>query len=773
MDIFKTAALQTTPDRSLPDDGNVPTLKMAERPDWSLFRTVEGLCQKAGVPPQQLRRLVLKEIADNGLDTGARVSVEELAPHAYVIADGGLGLDGTPEQIAELFSIRRPMRSSKLLRLPQRGALGNGLRVVAGAVLASEGKLVVTTRNRRIVLRPEADGSTSVVKVSTADWPVGTRVEIGFGSALPADDDVLSWTRTALNFPGLYTGKSSPWWYDEASFHELILAHGTQPLRALIAEMDGCSGGKAGQIIAAARLHRALCQDVTRAQASRLLARARQHVRPVPAERLGQIGRDAFPNWSYAHERGTVDTIPFVVEAWAYKEGKDIDLTMLVNRTPVTGDINGYRAADKCICITGCGLHHSFNHPPRKGAYRIVINILTPHCPITSDGKAPNLEPFVNEIGDALGRATKKAQRAAPKEKNLSQKNVVLKYLKRAVAAASGNDKYRFNERQLFYQIRPIVLDETGQSLLIGHFKGIITDYENEHGEIRGMYREPRGSIYHPHRGESIPLGTLTVESYERPIWTYNKLVYVEKEGFTEALKDNGWPERHDCTVISSKGFTTRAARDLVDKLAEHDEPCTIYCVHDADSFGGLIFQTFQEATRARGARKIEIVNLGLEPWEAIEMGLEVEPAAEREDKRKSPVADYVRERIDLAPDGTSWEDWLQTHRVELNAMTTPQFIDWLDAKMVEHGDGKLIPPPSAVKQELQKTLQGQVRAILTERILQEAGLEIQVVETISAIKLPNADHLATGIDNMFACNPEREWRAYIRTVVHDLTREA
>ena len=24
------------------------------------------------------------------------------------------------------------------------------------------------------------------------------------------------------------------------------------------------------------------------------------------------------------------------------------------------------------------------------------------------------------------------------------------------------------------------------------------------------------------------------------------------------------------------------------------------------------------------------------------------------------------------APDGGTWEDWLQTHRVELNAMTTP-----------------------------------------------------------------------------------------------------
>ena len=38
-------------------------------------------------------------------------------------------------------------------------------------------------------------------------------------------------------------------------------------------------------------------------------------------------------------------------------------------------------------------------------------------------------------------------------------------------------------------------------------------------------------------------------------------------------------------------------------------------------------------------------------------------------------------------------DEWLQTHRVELNAMTTPQFIAWLDRKMAEHGDGKLVPP--------------------------------------------------------------------------------
>ena len=45
-------------------DKNAPNLKMAEREDWTLFRSVDGLTQKAGVPTTKLRRLVLKELAD-------------------------------------------------------------------------------------------------------------------------------------------------------------------------------------------------------------------------------------------------------------------------------------------------------------------------------------------------------------------------------------------------------------------------------------------------------------------------------------------------------------------------------------------------------------------------------------------------------------------------------------------------------------------------------------------------------------------------------------
>jgi len=121
---------------------------------------------------------------------------------------------------------------------------------------------------------------------------------------------------------------SSPYWYDPSQFHELILAHGAQPLRALVAHLDGCSGGKAGEIVAAAKLDRKACADVTRQQATALLAAARKHARPVSPERLGCVGREVIANSCYAIERDHVligsdhpqqAEISFVVEAWAEK----------------------------------------------------------------------------------------------------------------------------------------------------------------------------------------------------------------------------------------------------------------------------------------------------------------------------------------------------------------------------------------------------------------------------------------------------------------------
>jgi Topoisomerase 6 subunit A/Spo11, Toprim domain len=737
-----------------------------EREDWSLFRTVEGLQQRAGVRKERLRRLVLKELADNGLDNGANVQIGTLDGGGYFVEDDGSGIE--PEEVASLFSISRPMVSTKLLRLPSRGALGNGLRVVAGAVLASEGSLTVITRNERIELRPERDGTTTMLGTTPTDFLIGTRIEISFGSSLPADPNALSWARTAIRLGCIgqaYSGKSSPWWYDPPQFRELLYASGATPVRELIANLDGCTGAKAGEIVAEAGLGRALCEDVTNGQAERLLRIARANAREVKPSRLGAIGPEAYPGWAYASASGTAEiaptvSIPYVIEGWAVAADKTT-LQACVNRTAVTGDIRAARDK-RDIDIFGCGLHHRVTQAPKDAQFDIILNITTPFMPITSDGKAPNMVPFLDGIMSAVASAVRKAHRPNAGNRK-TQKDIVLDNLDDAIAEVSNDGEFRFNERQILYRLRPIVREETGKELTTANFKGIITDYEAEHGEIPLMYREPRGSIYHPHKQETITLGTLMVENYKRPPWQYNKVVYIEKEGFAEALKAVRWAERHDCMLASSKGFTTRAIRDLVDKLAEHDEPVTVFCVHDADAYGTMIFQTFQEATRARGARKIKIINLGLEPWEALEMGLEVE-GVEEKDRRKA-VANYV-----LDHEG-EWEEWLQTRRVELNAMTTPQFIEWLDSQMEAHDTSKLIPPADVLEDELAGRIEAKVRADITERILREAGLDDQVAEAIAEIEKPTAATLEQGIRRLFKREPDREWRDHIEVVAQKMAR--
>lgn len=260
------------------------------------------------------------------------------------------------------------------------------------------------------------------------------------------------------------------------------------------------------------------------------------------------------------------------------------------------------------------------------------------------------------------------------------------------------------------------------------------------------------------------------VETYERPAWTFNKLVYIEKEGAQEALKQNRWPERHDCAVMSSKGFSTRAARDLIDKLVEHDEPVEVFCVHDADAYGTMIYQTMQKETKARGARKIKIINLGLEPWEAIAKGLEIETLEEAE--RYKAVAEYVCER-DRTSGSVHWQQWLQTHRVELNAMTTPHFIEWLDEKMEEHGSGKLIPPPRVLEQELDEVIESKLRVAITERILRKAGLEKQIADALAAITKPGTSILKQKINRLFKQEPDRDWRHAIEAVATNLVGRA
>src|SRR3954470_282568 len=111
------------PDRSSPQQRSPAETKsaefqIAERADWTLFRSLNTLPQQAGVPLSQMRCLVLKELVDNGFDVSAVVDVWRTPDGVYVVRDRGPGISDDPAEIARRFSIKRPLLSSKLNRMP-------------------------------------------------------------------------------------------------------------------------------------------------------------------------------------------------------------------------------------------------------------------------------------------------------------------------------------------------------------------------------------------------------------------------------------------------------------------------------------------------------------------------------------------------------------------------------------------------------------------------------------------------------------------------------
>ena len=359
-----------------------PTTSFAfEHEDWHAFRDIEGLQRRAGVAADKLPKLVLKELCDNGLDAGADVRVDQLPRRGYFVEDNGPGLAGKPEDIAKLYSINRNLVTTKLLRRPTRGALGNGLRVVAGAVLASEGHLTVTTRDNRIQLRPERDGSTTVVNVKPAKFPVGTRVEIAFGRELPSDWTATSWAdkACALAHDGeRYTGKTSPHWYDLAALRKLIDASGDRPVRDLMALFDG----DAGKIVTAAGLDHVICSAVTKEQAEKLLRVARAKTKAIDPTALGFLGRETFLDYDeaggrslrayarmYGHAKIGGAEIPFTVEAWA-RPADNMGLSVFVNRTPVTSDVRATRDK-RDIDMVAEGFYYTVAKAPKDEDFEI------------------------------------------------------------------------------------------------------------------------------------------------------------------------------------------------------------------------------------------------------------------------------------------------------------------------------------------------------------------------------------------------------------------
>ena len=140
-------------------------------------------------------------------------------------------------------------------------------------------------------------------------------------------------------------------------------------------------------------------------------------------------------------------------------------------------------------------------------------------------------------------------------------------------------------------------------------------------------------------------------------------------------------------------------------------------------------------------------------------MDLEIETFKRRD--RHAAVAAYVRERSD----GAQWEEWLQTNRVELNMMTTPQFQAWLDAKIAEQDSVKVVPPSEILYTAAREQVTKHIRQVITDRILEEAKIEEQVQDAVRRVNIPPGEDLTKSVWEWLSENEEAHWQDYMKKV--------
>ncbi len=120
------------------------------------------------------------------------------------------------------------MVSTKYLRRPERGALGNGLRVIVGCVLASGGMIEIDTRGKQVVLRPRRVGPTEIVSAAGGHKGRGTTRIVVLGDAIPHDDADLFLAQAAIDLAQCtdrppYARQPSPHWIDADAFTEALI----------------------------------------------------------------------------------------------------------------------------------------------------------------------------------------------------------------------------------------------------------------------------------------------------------------------------------------------------------------------------------------------------------------------------------------------------------------------------------------------------------------------------------------------------------------------
>jgi hypothetical protein len=349
--------------------------------------------------------------------------------------------------------------------------------------------------------------------------------------------------------------------------------------------------------------------------------------------------------------------------------------------------------------------------------------------------KQPRPRNIVNDILDAVETATskwtrqKKSEEKHPgmiryrvsrltKEPRMSQKEAAWEVMETAYMAASGSNTLPALARQIFYQARPKIMELTDdKQLAYGYFSQVLLpDYIEEHGVSWNVVFDARGHFEEPHTNRRIGVGTIEVGNYLHamkepeivpadfadasvdvigPSGNISAVLFCEKEGFGPLFKAVNLANRYDLMIISTKGVSVTAARQLIDEICG-DNDLPLFVLHDFDVAGFMILGTLHRDTRRyQFSSTIEPIDLGLRLEDIA--GLAREPAA----ATKTNETDL---REQLANNGATGDEIevLLSERVELNALSSDRFIEMIERKLKEHGVEKVIPDDSVLGEAYQ-----------------------------------------------------------------------
>jgi hypothetical protein len=750
------------------------------RTDASLFLHPDRLSQKAGAPKHHLRRMAIKELVDNALDASPAAQLEEIDDDTFIVTDTGPGID--PEKVATMFSVTRPMMSSKLIRRPTRGMVGNGNRVVAGAAFASGGTLTVESRGVRQELSfDKATGDTIVTNRTVSDVTEGTRITIVFGPAIPRDMSASVWGDIAIQLAGQASSPmlTHPAWYSEAAFDELReAARGTAQELASLFNIDLCHAqGKACEQDQSTGAQRDIQPDDP---ASSLTLDLLKDLAPK-APKLVPIAEDAFSG-AYKAETMTAlvagANVPAIVQVWASRSERrnnGADVSLIVNRTPAVAEISIITGGE--AYMRGCGMDWNSIGSVPKGGYSVTLAVTTPSIALISDGKTPDLMPFRDSIVSSVGTALRRSHR--PKTRGLSIKDAAFEIMEEAYLKASAKGTLPANARQIMYAARPYILERTGQIKLNDAYftQTLLPAFMDDCPDLTAKWdvvHDARGHLVEPHTDHSLALGTIHVREYlqRRPrqeagalISTsaglhptigpgdrYGAVLFLEKEGFEPLLRAARISERFDVAVMSTKGMSVIAARALSDRLSTAG--IKILVAHDLDMAGIRIFGTLgADSSRYQFSRRPDVRRLGLTLDQAVSMDLQSE--------RQEVQGDHARILEGLRNHGASEGELkfiASGQRVELNAMPSDQFVEWIETSLRANNVQKVIPSAATVEQ--------QARHILGLRHLKRSvsDLEQDARNHAASVQLP-AD-LDSRMRLVFEKNPTLPWEDALRVAL-------